>query len=303
MFPKDGINVVSVLLHSHLAGRKLKLRHLRGRQELAPIAYDNHYDFNYQQSRILLHETKILPGDGLIMECTYNTKNRIKPTFGGYSTKQEMCLAFVVHYPRTELDGCVSMPPIRYFFENLGVKEFYGSDMSEIETNILHGGQELRISPTTLQPPLFSYKPGDEHSPEANKKAILALQNAKDYTIESESSSWSTNILDNLIIKEPLEFRNKSFLAHLDALPYKEPIFTQKIEEYFYTGLHLTLCRKRDDTLAMKEKVERLPQFVPYINNDTKVQCSYKFKLPPNGGSLFFLHVPIILISLLILKI
>lgn len=37
VFPKDGINVVSVVLHSHLAGRKMKLRHIRGAKELRPI--------------------------------------------------------------------------------------------------------------------------------------------------------------------------------------------------------------------------------------------------------------------------
>lgn len=46
MFPRDGINVVSVLLHSHLAGRKLKLRHIRGDKELLPLAQVNKLDLN-----------------------------------------------------------------------------------------------------------------------------------------------------------------------------------------------------------------------------------------------------------------
>lgn len=36
--PKTGINVVSVLMHSHLAAKKLKLRHIRGGKELPPLA-------------------------------------------------------------------------------------------------------------------------------------------------------------------------------------------------------------------------------------------------------------------------
>lgn len=139
VFPKDGINVVSVMLHSHLAGRKLKLRHVRGGKELPPLAQDDHYDFNYQQSRTLSQATTILPGDGLITECSYSTVNRDKPTLGGYSTSEEMCLAFVLHYPRTELAGCYSIPPVKYFFENLGVKEFYGKNMSEVEKSLLEG--------------------------------------------------------------------------------------------------------------------------------------------------------------------
>lgn len=251
LFPKDGINVVSVLLHSHLAGRKLQLRHIRGDNELAPIAQDNHYDFNYQQSRLLPQEVKVLPGDGLITECTYNTKSRSKPTFGGYSTMQEMCLAFVVHYPRTELAGCYSMPPVKYFFSNLGVKKFYGKEMSEVEDMILLGNPEAEKPQATTKKPLFQYMPGDENSPEANHRAILALKNAKGYKIDTEDEVASNNILDQLIIEMPLEFQNKSFLAHLDALPYSEVSLTQKIEEYFYKGLHQTFCRKRDDSLAM----------------------------------------------------
>lgn len=37
-FPKEGIKVVSVMLHSHLAGRKMRLRHIRAGKELPPLA-------------------------------------------------------------------------------------------------------------------------------------------------------------------------------------------------------------------------------------------------------------------------
>lgn len=89
-------------------------------------------------------------------------------------------------------------------------------------------------------------------SPEANRRAILAIKNAKDYTIEGEESSG--NILEELVIKEPQEFQNKTFMAHLQSLPFNESLLTKRIEEYFYSGLHLTFCRKRDDTLAMVRK-------------------------------------------------
>ncbi|CAG2069210.1 unnamed protein product, partial [Timema podura] len=80
MFPQTGIKVVSVLLHSHLAGRKMKLRHIRDKQELSLIAQDDNYDFNYQQSRTLQTEVLVLPGDELITECVYQTVNRTEPT-------------------------------------------------------------------------------------------------------------------------------------------------------------------------------------------------------------------------------
>lgn len=84
---------------------------------------------------------KVLPGDALVTECSYYTKNRKKTTFGGYSTKHEMCLAFVLHYPKTELAGCYSMPPIKYFFETIGVQQFYEKNMTEIEKLFLQQGR------------------------------------------------------------------------------------------------------------------------------------------------------------------
>ncbi|XP_064213511.1 MOXD1 homolog 1 [Tribolium castaneum] len=283
-FPKEGIHVVSVMLHSHLAGRKLKLRHIRAGRELPPLAQDEHYDFNYQQSRALSQDVIILPGDGLVTECTYSTLNRNKPTLGGYSTKEEMCLAFVLHYPRTQLAGCYSMSPIKYFFKNLGVNKFYGKNMEEIENIFLHGEAETNpVSPSTSpNKPLFPYQPGDEMSPEANRRAIIALQNAKDYTIEGETHEGQT-MFDKLVIEDPEEFRNKSFMDHLQDIPYNESLITRKMEEYFYTGLHLTFCRKRDDSLAIKESIVNFPNFTVY-SDDQKVQCSFKLKRSPSSS-------------------
>lgn len=108
---------------------------------------------------------------------------------------------------------------------------------------------ESEAEPTTTPKP-FENRPGDEMSPEANMRAIMALKNAKEYSIVGENGQ-TQNIFDKLVIKEPLEFRNLTFTDHLQNIPYNETIFTKKMEEYFYKGLHLTFCRKRDDSLAI----------------------------------------------------
>lgn len=71
MFPETGIKIISATLHSHVAGRKMKLRHVRGGTELDRIVEDDTYDFNYQQVRQLENETTVLPGDYLITDCAY----------------------------------------------------------------------------------------------------------------------------------------------------------------------------------------------------------------------------------------
>lgn len=42
----------------------------------------------------------ILPDDQITVECTYDTSERDLPLFGGLSTQEEMCIAFIIYYPR-----------------------------------------------------------------------------------------------------------------------------------------------------------------------------------------------------------
>lgn len=79
--PSTGINVTTVLLHTHLSGRKIVLKHIRNGVELAPIALENNYDFNYQQVRVVDPPRLLLPGDELITECEYNTVGKNSPAF------------------------------------------------------------------------------------------------------------------------------------------------------------------------------------------------------------------------------
>lgn len=68
------------------------------------------------------------------------TLNRKRPTFGGYSTKQEMCLSFITYYPKIDLAGCYSMTPVKEFFEIFGVYEFNSMNMTDVENLFLYNG-------------------------------------------------------------------------------------------------------------------------------------------------------------------
>jgi hypothetical protein len=74
MFPPNGINIISATLHSHVAGRKMKLRHIRDGVELDRVVEDDNYDYNYQQVRQLENETNVMPGDYLITDCAYEVR-------------------------------------------------------------------------------------------------------------------------------------------------------------------------------------------------------------------------------------
>lgn len=97
---KSGMNVLAALPHGHKHLEKILVRHFRGRTELPYLAEENNYDFNFQDFQRFDEKRVILPGDQITVECTYNTESLERPMFGGLSTKEEMCMVFLVYYPR-----------------------------------------------------------------------------------------------------------------------------------------------------------------------------------------------------------
>lgn len=59
------------------------------------------------------------------------------------------------------------------------------------------------------------------------------------------------NPLEDLVILEPTEFRDKTLKQHLQDLPWKEALLTQRVEEVFYYGKHMTFCRLQNGSLAL----------------------------------------------------
>ncbi|XP_076182197.1 MOXD1 homolog 1-like [Ptiloglossa arizonensis] len=272
MFPESGINVVSVALHSHLAGRRLSLKHIRRGKELPRIVQDNHFDFEYQQSHTLEKEVKILPGDELVAECVYGTLDRTKPTLGGYAASQEMCLAFVVHYPRTPLATCYSMTPVEDLFKTLGVDGFKGVTMDHLEKLFLTTRTDATTIPATgpQQLPIYSAtRPSEEVDEDLLKEAKTALRAMRDYTVEHEND----NVFTRLVIEKPEEFRGRTLAEHMLAMPWTDELLSRSIEWSLYHGRHMTFCRKRDDKLALPADIQTFPNYtaLPEVN---ETMCS-----------------------------
>ncbi|XP_021953168.2 DBH-like monooxygenase protein 1 [Folsomia candida] len=121
----DGVTIFNIGFHSHISGRKFKLRHFRGNQELPWIDYDDHYDFDFQTSHPI-KPVKLMPGDQLTTECTYNTKwNEGKVVVGGQSTRNEMCITYIWYYPKQEMDMCESMYPALLHGFDFGITRYH----------------------------------------------------------------------------------------------------------------------------------------------------------------------------------
>ena len=150
--PADGINVVSGMMHTHLAGEKVHLRHVRDGIESEYVMVDEYYDFNYQITRNLKEEFKVMPGDELMNQCTYNTKDRTGMTYGGFSTWEEMCGTFVRYYPRTDLAHCTSDPTIENVLNSLGVEKLYpDNDNLRISKGYLYFENQVVEEPLKYQ--------------------------------------------------------------------------------------------------------------------------------------------------------
>uniref|UniRef100_B4MQU2 GK21375 n=2 Tax=Drosophila willistoni TaxID=7260 RepID=B4MQU2_DROWI len=251
MFPDDGIKIVSVTLHSHRAGRKMSLRHIRNGLELERIIEDDNYDYRYQQVHQLANETVVLPGDYIITDCAYETLHRNRPTFGGYSTKQEMCLSFITYYPKIDLSGCYSMTPVREFFEMFGVLQFYSLNMTDVENLFLYNGNLLDYIPNTIY---------------AKTKKSHANMSAEDILYEE-------SLLNKLLISDPVEFHDRSFMSHLNQLPWSEPLFTKRVEQAMITGKHMTFCRIANESISIPSEIIRYPNFTTFVKQPSS--CPY----------------------------
>ncbi|XP_071651989.1 MOXD1 homolog 1-like isoform X1 [Temnothorax longispinosus] len=301
MFPEDGINVVSVVLHSHLAGRRLSLKHIRQGKELPMIVQDNHFDFNYQQSHTLEKEVKVLPGDELIAECIYQTVDRSRLTLGGYAASQEMCLAFIVHYPRTPLAACYSMTPVKELIKTLGINSFRGMTIDYLEKMFLTNGSDL-ISPSLNQQQFPGYsdmRSTDEIDKSVVKEAESALRAMKEHMDENDDD----NIYTRLIIEEPEEFRGRTMIEHILALPWTEDLLAKKIENSIYHGRHMTFCRKRDDQLALPADIQNFPNFtaLPEVNDTVCSEIRFTSGSPKGPHTYLINLVTIVVVSIVVL--
>lgn len=64
-------------------------------------------------------------------------------------------------------------------------------------------------------------------------------------------SSFASMHTDKLIISDPVEFHDRTFMAHLNQLPWMEPLFTRRVEQTIVTGKHMTFCRVSNESRSV----------------------------------------------------
>ncbi|GAA6234297.1 DBH-like monooxygenase protein 2 homolog [Lates japonicus] len=116
--PVPDLQVFSVLLHTHLAGRKVRVGQFRDGKQIDFLGVNENYDFEVQEIISVGNIRTIKPGDEIVVECTYNTVNRTGVTKMGLATTDEMCLAFLYYYPAIKIASCTSQPNSQFLINS-----------------------------------------------------------------------------------------------------------------------------------------------------------------------------------------
>merc|ERR1712000_466219 len=192
ILPKEGINIFSGFLHSHLFGTGLTVRHIRDGKELPPILQDLNYDFNFQQERILKEPRLVLPGDHILLNCNYDTTKTNKTIFGGISTSEEMCFSYFNYYPRQKSLHCDSS------FDLISLSELWGLKLY---------GQNLMSSPSQR---VAEKRKLEELIDVEEEKKLMAQMKTTEAT---PKDIYMFKLLFLLKVESPLALQNQSLLG------------------------------------------------------------------------------------------
>ncbi|KAL4216860.1 hypothetical protein ACF0H5_023324 [Mactra antiquata] len=111
----DTVNIVGATNHMHylgIYGRSQIRRYDTGEVEI--ISEDKEYRYDSPTFKMHDEPIQMRPGDSLEMTCAFKSTSRNSTTFYGEGTSDEMCLSFVMFYPKQNVIGssCVATGPI-----------------------------------------------------------------------------------------------------------------------------------------------------------------------------------------------
>ena len=97
------VNITGATLHAHFLGKNLSLAQYRHGKFIRYLARDDVFSYNNPTSTNFNPPVTLFPGDELRTTCIYDTKKKIKTTYYGDGTYDEMCFAFMNYYPKMNI--------------------------------------------------------------------------------------------------------------------------------------------------------------------------------------------------------
>jgi len=98
------VTVLREHFHMHQSGKRMVNEQIRDGQVVRSGAID-YFDFDQNGNLPLVQDPfDILPGDGFRTSCYYSNEGNSKTRIFGYGSRDEMCIAFLLYYPRKHID-------------------------------------------------------------------------------------------------------------------------------------------------------------------------------------------------------
>ena len=273
VIPPEGIKMIASMLHTHLAGSGVVIRHLRDGVELKPLVEDRNYDFDFQIYRKLDEELTILPGDQFITECIYDSSDRNTPIYGGFPTSSEMCLGFIRYYPKLPFLECCTAPTYENLLLSLGIE--------------------------------------DVEIPMPDLEKSFTLQEMVLYEKKVRKSQADTrppqNPFEALIVKAPPKYEDMTVAEVVDLIDWKDDQVTKTFQDSINYGDQVIYCEGPLSEQITPEEITHYPEFIEYIKPERVCDLDTSTMPSTTGkGSIvtpfLFLLLGIILVDLLVVQ-
>ena len=159
---KSPITISGIGFHMHQLGRSIWLEHTRrDGKVLPPVGLLPYWDFS-MGGFVGVPNVVVEPGDTLVLHCAYDTSSKNTTTYGGEATTQEMCLAFINYFPKSQtMELSIDLSDIPQISGIFGTASICGTlnsvrsapgDTSRLLTMLKPYKKELRSKP--IVPPL-----------------------------------------------------------------------------------------------------------------------------------------------------
>jgi hypothetical protein len=247
----------------------------------------------------------VYQGDQLLLECDYSTATRDQPTFGGLSTREEMCLAFILYYPRTALADCRSLPDLHTLTSALGIQDIYGESFKHLVdfmqdiggdvnagsaaestlTNLLNSlaaetGHKVPSLPTARRP----QSSGPLTEADILAQPFYTVAEPEPDPPDQAITNYRTLLMELLLqlrVRAPASLHNRTVAEVLASTDWVTA--GPQIEHDLVHGDHNSLCLAHGRHPLIPYETVKYPMFKP-LSPDVDNKCKNEKELASGGG-------------------
>ena len=86
--------------------------------------------------------------------------------------------------------------------------------------------------------------------------------------------NFPIEILDKLVINDPVEFHDRSFMSHLHQLPWEDSSYASQLELLMTTGRYMLFCRISNESIRAPTEIIKYPTYIKREREESKA-CPY----------------------------